>query len=200
MIAEVLTDIGLSPTESKVYVSLVSSGPNPATVISRDTGIHRANVYSSLHRLSNRGLVTLSKIDKHVLFSANDPEALLSIVKEKEDSVRNILPQLVLQSSLTNSLDIEIISGLSGSINLLFSLQNLFGDFFFIGSEDNLPIGLSAKLSLLFSQSDLIMKNSSSGVLIFFRQDIVLFIFTEEMKTLKIKSKELVEVFKLLYF
>lgn len=199
MIADVLSDVGLSPSESKIYLSLVSSGPNPATFISKDTGIHRANVYSSLDRLSKKGLITSSKVDKHVLFSANDPSVLLSLIKEKEDLVKSIIPQLSLTSSLTSSLDIELISGLIGSIDAIFSLQSKSGDFVIIGNDNNLPIGFSAKLSLLLSQEEnIIFKNSSSNILIFFREDVVLFIFKNEIKTLRIKSKELVFALSLL--
>ncbi|MBN1175180.1 hypothetical protein JXA48_00910 [Candidatus Woesearchaeota archaeon] len=196
MIAQALSDVGLTSSESKIYLSLVNLGPSPATDISKNTGIHRANVYSTLHRLSKIGLVTTSKLDKHVLFSANSPDVLLSLLKEKEESLKSIIPQLILKSNLNESLDIEVITGLSGTISILFSLQKLNGPFFFVGSENNLPIGLSAKLSLLFSQNDVISKRVSSDILIFFRENVVLFIFVTEMKTLKIKSFELVELLK----
>ena len=198
MISETLSEIGLSPSESKIYLSLVTGGPSPATDISKETGIHRANVYSTLHRLSRKGLVTSSKLDRHVLFSANDPDMLLAMLKEKEDSLRLIIPQLVMQSSLNDSLDIEVISGLSGTVNTLFSLQSLDGDFFFIGTDTDLPIGLSAKLSLLFSQSEIISKDLFSDVLIFFRSNIVLMIFPDKMQTLRIRSRGLVDVLTLL--
>lgn len=196
MIAQVLSDVGLTSSESKIYLSLVSSGPSPATDISKVTGIHRANVYSALYRLSKRGLVTTSKLDKHVLFSPNNPTVLLTLLKEKEDSLRSLIPQLVLQSGFNSSLDIEVITGLSGTVHSLFSLQKLSGDWFFVGSETNLPIGLSAKLSLLFSQNNIYSKVLQSNVLLFFRENIVLIIFVDQMKTLKINSFDLVSLLK----
>lgn len=196
MIAQALSDIGLTSSESKIYLSLVTSGPRPATDISKTTGIHRANVYSTLNRLSRRGLVTTSKLDKHVLFSANSPNVLLTLLKEKEESIKSVIPQLVLQSNFHSSLDIEVITGLSGTVNALFSLQTLSGDWFFIGDENNLPVGLSAKLSLLFSQNEIISNYLSSNILICFREEVILFIFVNQMKTLKINSFDLVNVLK----
>lgn len=199
MIAQVLSDVGLTSCESKIYLSLVDIGPSPATSISKETGIHRANVYSTLHRLSRMGLVTTSKLDKHILFSANNPGVLLTLLKEKEDSLKSIIPKIIMKSDFNSVLDFEVICGLSGTVNALFSLQELSGDFFFLGSDDNLPIGLSAKISLLLSQNDIISKNISSDVLIFLREGVVLLIFVNDMKTLKIKSFEFTNLLEKLF-
>lgn len=191
MLSQTLTDIGLSPVESKVYLSLISVGPSPATKISKDIGVHRSNVYSSLNRLSSRGLVSSSKLDRHVLFSANNPNLLLSLVKEKENSLMSILPSLVLSSSFSSPLDISVVCGLPACIDAIFSLKVLSGDLFFVGDLSSLPVSLSSKLSLFFREEIIISKFISSQVLIFVRENTSLVIFPSSMKTLKVISSDL---------
>jgi sugar-specific transcriptional regulator TrmB len=52
-----LNSLGLTATQAKVYLALVYSGPSKVTEISKNSGIHRAHLYQTLHSLESCGLV-----------------------------------------------------------------------------------------------------------------------------------------------
>jgi len=94
---ETLRDLGLTDIESKVYLTLLDEGPALAGRISRRSGIHRRMVYDACERLIKKGLVSYILKNNRRFFQAVSPERLLEITKEKEASVSDILPQLMLK-------------------------------------------------------------------------------------------------------
>jgi len=118
---DILVDIGLSPNEAKIYISLLNIGLSTATSISDDSKLHRANVYDSLKKLIEKGLVSHIKRDKTTLYEATNPQALLRLVKEKENKVISILPQLLLNRKLaTTKGDAQIYEGVQAFTNILY--------------------------------------------------------------------------------
>ncbi|MEA3399508.1 MAG: helix-turn-helix domain-containing protein [Patescibacteria group bacterium] len=122
MVLEVLQDIGLSPNESKIYLSLLESGVSGVTKISRDSGLHRANVYDSLKRLSKKSLVSKIDISGSSKFEANDPRVLSTVLNEKKSRLDSIMPKLQLHKNLSKKNSTQIIEGLNGFRSLLNSL------------------------------------------------------------------------------
>ena len=89
-----LQDLGLTKSESKVYIALVENGPSKAGLLTRKSGIHRRNVYDAIEMLIQKGLVSYIKENNVRLYSAVEPNRLLEILKEKEENVKSILPEL----------------------------------------------------------------------------------------------------------
>jgi len=89
-----LEEAGLTNTEAKVYLMLLESGAALAGSISRNTGIHRRSVYDAIERLVEKGLVSYIKTNNRKYFQAADPQRLVEIIKEKEQRVENLLPEL----------------------------------------------------------------------------------------------------------
>lgn len=89
-----LQQLGLSLNESRIYTALLELKEAGVGKISSRTKIHRRNVYDTMHRLIDKGLVfpILSK-GEH-LFSPVDPDKLMELVKEKEVILQGILPEL----------------------------------------------------------------------------------------------------------
>ena len=54
---KVLEEIGFSKNEAKIYLVLLRLGMSPISEITEKTGIHRRNVYDSIERLAEKGLV-----------------------------------------------------------------------------------------------------------------------------------------------
>lgn len=100
---KILEDIGLSKNETKVYLALLESGQSSLKTIVNVSGVHRTNVYDALKRLIQKGIVSYIKKDKTTYYEANDPNSLMSIVKQKENKLRSILPQLKLSSEISPS-------------------------------------------------------------------------------------------------
>ena len=54
---QVLTSLGLTPVQARVYLSLVESGPLPISLISRIAMVARPDVYRALSNLQKMGLI-----------------------------------------------------------------------------------------------------------------------------------------------
>jgi sugar-specific transcriptional regulator TrmB len=93
MEAAVLEQLGLSKTEAKVYLALLSLGSATGSEIAEKADVFRRNAYDALNKLIERGLVS-SIIKDKTYYSVAPPEKLQDVLKEKEDSLEAILPKL----------------------------------------------------------------------------------------------------------
>ncbi|MFH1668899.1 MAG: helix-turn-helix domain-containing protein [Candidatus Woesearchaeota archaeon] len=91
---KILEEIGLTPSEAKIYLVLLEQGASLAGIISRNTGIHRRSVYDAIERLIQKGLVSYIKSNNRKYFEAVSPDRLLEITSKKEEDLRTILPEL----------------------------------------------------------------------------------------------------------
>ena len=89
-----LEELGLTLAESKVYLALLKKGPSLAGVITREVGVHRRTVYDILHRLIAKGLVSHIIMNGKRHFEAVNPDRLVELLKEKEDNLKLMLPEL----------------------------------------------------------------------------------------------------------
>jgi len=89
MIEENLSKLGFSPSEIKAYLHLLRTGSSYANRISSETKINRTNVYEALDRLINKGVVSFITKNKVKWFEAKEPNSILSLIKEKEEEIKN---------------------------------------------------------------------------------------------------------------
>jgi sugar-specific transcriptional regulator TrmB len=120
-----LMDLGLSKNESKIYISLLEIGSSSATKIADASGIHRVNVYDSVHRLKDKGLVCeVSKNGKRQ-YQAAPPENLRNIIKEKEIKLNKIITQLQLSNDLNqNTSEVQLYEGWDFIRNIFIRFAN----------------------------------------------------------------------------
>ncbi|MFH1126412.1 MAG: helix-turn-helix domain-containing protein [Candidatus Altiarchaeota archaeon] len=90
----VLEEAGLTPAEAKVYMTLLKTGPTTAGPIIKKTNLHRGTTYDMLEKLVEKGVVNYIFHGKRKVFSAQDPEVFLRILKEREERLREELPNL----------------------------------------------------------------------------------------------------------
>lgn len=97
-----LTELGLASKEAEVYLSMLELGPASVQDISKKAGINRSTTYVMIEGLKRFGLISTFEKGKKVLFSAENPERLRSIISEqmqklkvKDDSLVATLPQLM---------------------------------------------------------------------------------------------------------
>ncbi len=110
-----LEEVGFSKNESKVYLTLLGLGPSQAGTIAEKSKVYRTNVYESLQRLIEKGLVSYIFKGHQKIFQAEDPSKILDIIKEKEESFRKILPSLNLNSKLSKTREkVTIYEGING--------------------------------------------------------------------------------------
>lgn len=92
---EKLKSAGLTENESKVYLSLLEMGPSQAGIITRKTGLHRRVVYDTIEMLIKKGLIGYIKKNNIKLFQASNPNRILEIIQEKEESIQSIMPEML---------------------------------------------------------------------------------------------------------
>jgi sugar-specific transcriptional regulator TrmB len=76
---------------------LLQLGPSLAGKISRKSGVHRRSVYDAMDRLIEKGLVSYIIQNNQRYYQATDPEKLVQLVRDKERSLMDILPELKAQ-------------------------------------------------------------------------------------------------------
>lgn len=115
-----LEDVGLSKNESKVYITMIDIGPSTVTKIAEKSGVHRTNVYDTLEKLKDKGLVSFISQDDKKIFQASDPKSLFNVLREKEDVLKEVLPQLILSQQLSKSGSFaQIFEGVKAVQNIL---------------------------------------------------------------------------------
>ena len=111
----VLEELGLPQAEAKVYLALLETGQTLAGTIIKKTGLHRGTTYQILQRLIHKGLVSYVVKSSKRYFEAASPERFLDILKEKEQSLKQILPILKQKKEMSKQKqEVEVFSGFKG--------------------------------------------------------------------------------------
>ena len=117
----IFRSLGLTENESKVYTTLLDLGTAQAGHITEKSGVHRRNVYDSLSRLMEKGLVSFVIVNNKKLFSPVNPKRFLEIIDEKKfelDRLKNdftrIMPELELKSKFEKRHDVRFFKGAEG--------------------------------------------------------------------------------------
>ena len=136
MLLEVLTDIGLTPNEAKIYAALLDLHEASIDAVTKHSGVHRRNTYDALGRLVKKGLVFQVLPKKILTFAPVDPNKLFELVEEKEKSLKDILPEMQLKFKRKPvSQSVYIYKGVGGLKNyidlILKEKKNIYG----IGSK-----------------------------------------------------------------
>jgi predicted DNA-binding transcriptional regulator len=101
-INEFLRSIGLSKNETEIYLNLVKKGLSSVLEISKETRIHRSNLYEALENLLKKSLIFKITKDKKSLFYARPPRSLLDYLKNRELELGNIIEKLEAQHIKVN--------------------------------------------------------------------------------------------------
>ena len=123
MDTEALKQFGLSEKEIKVYLANLELGDATANNIAVRAEVSRPTTYDTLTSLKKRGLVG-HVIRKNIsYFEAANPKEILSILKEREEKIRDILPDLLaLKKSVKEKPKIELYEGDKGLKNIINDL------------------------------------------------------------------------------
>lgn len=122
MTFEKLKEIGLTEGEIRVYESLLELGESTKTPIAERANVSPSKVYDILHRLMEKGIVSVIKRGNIQHFRAANPKRLRDYVDEKEKKVdeekkiiSDIMPSLLLKFEKTEEeTDAEIFKGWKG--------------------------------------------------------------------------------------
>jgi len=112
---EPLKRLGLSESDIKVYLELLKLGTATVTQLAEASGVHRTNIYAILDKLKNMGLATYFYEAHNMKFKAADPKNLLNYLKESEESIQGILPDLQkIHEIVRERIGVEIFRGSKG--------------------------------------------------------------------------------------
>jgi sugar-specific transcriptional regulator TrmB len=104
---DLLSKIGLSENEAKIYLTLLKLGPSSAYLVAQKTGIYRPHVYDKLETLANKSLVSHIQKGKKKIFAAAPPSKIMNYLTEQEDAIKE---------------DIKLLSQNMQNLDALFNL------------------------------------------------------------------------------
>lgn len=93
-IKEVLGQLGMHEKKAEVYLACLESGGATAYLIAKKIGLKRPTVYDIINHLMREGLIYKSVRGNVKYFSPADPEKLLKLLQEKEESIKVVMPEL----------------------------------------------------------------------------------------------------------
>jgi len=99
-----LVRVGLSQNEAKVYLCLLKIIEGTAFQIAKGADMPRTTAYTSLESLKAQGLVTSFRKNNVLYFTAENPKQILSILKNKQEIMNELLPAL---QSLSIGTDVQ---------------------------------------------------------------------------------------------
>jgi len=86
---QILKSLGLTESEITVYLLSLELGPVPVQEIARKAGVSRMTTYTAIESLSTRGLMSSLQKGKKMLYTAENPERLISFVQNKITEVES---------------------------------------------------------------------------------------------------------------
>jgi sugar-specific transcriptional regulator TrmB len=95
ILEEKLKILELNDKEAKIYWAILRARRATVIELAKATGIKRTTVYHCLDALVGKGLINRIIKDSHKYYYAEDPEeSLKSMVKEKEEAIKKLIPDL----------------------------------------------------------------------------------------------------------
>lgn len=136
-IKKVLGGLGLSEGEVKVYLALLKLGSVPISKIKEETNLHRTTIYDFVEKLLNKGLAGYVIKNNVRYYKAAHPSRLVDFIKEKEESVREIIPQLTrLTEFKKEEIKVELYKGEEGLKTLINDVLRVKKDIVVLGVDE----------------------------------------------------------------
>lgn len=115
LIEQYLQNIGLDAKEAKVYLSGLQLGPATIQDLAKASGIKRSTVYEVIEDLKEKSLVNVTQKNKRKLFTVQEPDNLMLFLKQKENVLAQIMPDLeALKNTTAKKPAIRVFDGISG--------------------------------------------------------------------------------------
>jgi predicted transcriptional regulator len=90
-----LQALGLSGQMIDIYLFLTGNKAQTISDIAKRVGIHRPMIYKLLPELTQKGLVTTTKLGKRILYTAESPINLKGLLSSTETKLEQIIPELL---------------------------------------------------------------------------------------------------------
>lgn len=171
MYSEILSELGLAKNEGFIYVALVKHGGMGIATIALKSGVHRRNVYDSMQRLIEKGLVYEEIGDRENVYFAVDPHKLLEMIEEKRNKVESLMPELLKQySSSVSNQSVVIYRGVEGVKNYIRLMERVGKEIYLYGA---LGGSLSPKVVHTFERLLMMLKKKNVPANVLYRNSIL---------------------------
>jgi len=116
----ILTLIGVSGSQQRVLLELMTLGPQTATFLAKKLALPRPSVYDALHALEKRALIVSQEENGKSIFSAKHPDVILQLIdssslklEEAKKDFLKYIPELLNSPRITEP-KIRMFSGKEG--------------------------------------------------------------------------------------
>jgi HTH-type transcriptional regulator, sugar sensing transcriptional regulator len=187
-----LEDIGLTQGEIKVYLALLELGPSSAGTILEKARIQNSVFHFCVNRLIKKGLVSYVKKNKFRLYSASDPDNVISFLKDKEKQIISLLPELKAKQTIAKEKqEVELFEGIRGIMTLLNILieNTKKGDEFLMFTAESENLEKTKEIQKFYEMYD--AKRKDKGLIVKGIANINLRPLFEKRKSLKMKYTKL---------
>jgi HTH-type transcriptional regulator, sugar sensing transcriptional regulator len=135
-IEKTLEKIGFSPNEIKIYIVLNENGSLKAGKIAKLAKIDRSSCYNSLKSLQEKGLLSYVLIGKVKWFQVAGPKRLLDYLKEQEEEIKEIIPELDKRHKAGKiEGQVRLFKGIKGIKSIFLDIARTGKNNFAFGSE-----------------------------------------------------------------
>ena len=133
---EILQQLGLSKNEAAIYEALLVNGESSVDVIARKSKVYRRNVYDSINRLMEKGLVFEIIESREKRYQAVEPDKLMELLQEKEAVLAQIMPDLKKKyQAIPHDQDVYIYRGPEGWKNYMSDMLRISEDAYFVNAK-----------------------------------------------------------------
>lgn len=126
---DVLEELGLTETETRLYMTLLREEEGTASKIAEKAGVGRRVAYDRFTDLREKGLVSYVEHENHRVYTATDPRRLEELIEDRrsdldelEQKVSEVMPELLRSFSQQDGRNVRILEGKEG-IKQLFNDQ-----------------------------------------------------------------------------
>lgn len=107
-----LEDLGLTPNEIKLYLTLLDLGENTVGPLIKKLNIHRQIAYDALEGLTTRNMVLKTSKNNRYYFRVSDPNNILSNIKYQETIAKQLVQQVKVKLAKSGETqEVKIIEG-----------------------------------------------------------------------------------------
>ncbi|MBI4121786.1 MAG: hypothetical protein HY461_00485 [Parcubacteria group bacterium] len=122
-IKQALELYGFTKNETLIYINLLKQLEAPAFNIAKSTGIPRSTVYITLESLKKQGFVSQFRKNNVSYFALESPNRLISLLKQKEAVMNEIMPQI--QAFTSRNIDTPVAKLYTGTDGIKSGLEDI---------------------------------------------------------------------------
>lgn len=125
---EILSDLGFTNAEIKVYLALLELGVSTAGPIIEKSKLQSSVVHATLKKLLSKGLVSSVKQGQRHHYQAANPKHITEYIEDKKKQYEKVLPQLLKKRQISEKKSVVTsFKGIKGIRELLYELLDAGG-------------------------------------------------------------------------